>query len=85
MHCHPLLALNEDKIYALTAGSPAINQAYDKATLMLDNEEVKDDDPMMLLDIDGQQRDDTKDIGSDEFSKASKTFVKLSTSVYVSQ
>jgi hypothetical protein len=74
---NPLLQLNENKIYALTAQSPAINQADDKTSSMLDNEELKDDDFMILLDMEGQKREQKKDIGCDEFSKESKTNIPL--------
>ncbi len=61
----PLLALNADGYYGLRQGSPAIGAALGFPTI-LDIENL-DDDPLILLDIQGQPRPATaKDVGADQ-------------------
>ena len=66
----PLLVLNSDKYYGLSALSPAIDASSSSYPAMLDIANV-DDDPSLLLDISGQTRPATqtlKDVGCDEFT-----------------
>lgn len=71
----PLLEMNADGFYGLSATSPAINAASLEYPVILDIKNI-DDDPLVLMDINGQSRNKTneqKDIGCDEFTKGTVT------------
>ena len=66
----PVLALNTDGFYGLTASSPAIDAASANYPAILNITNV-DDDPALLLDISGQPRPalvTLKDVGCDEYT-----------------
>lgn len=70
-----LLVLNTNNYYSLSATSPALNNLNGTYTSIVDNLNV-DDDPNLLLDIDGQAKttDKTlKDTGADEFTTGTIT------------
>ncbi len=69
VNANPLLVTNADGFKGLTSNSPAVNAASASYPSILDVANV-DDDPSILLDINGQARPNTatsKDIGCDEF------------------
>ena len=66
----PLLIKNKNGFFGLSAKSPAINKSIATYPAILKNPEV-DNDPELLLDIEGQPRPadkSQKDIGCDEFT-----------------
>jgi len=68
----PLLALNSDKYYGLTASSPAIGGASASYPAIL-NIPTLSNDPTLLFDIKGQSRPATvtlKDVGCDQYGAA---------------
>ncbi len=66
LNSDPLLALNAEGYYGLTPGSPAIGAAVGGFPAILDIANL-DDDPSILLDIQGQPRPATgKDVGADQ-------------------
>ena len=62
--------IEHGNVYSLSSKSTAIDASIESNPSIFDNPEV-DDDPMLLLDIEGQKRSGKKDIGCDEFSKLS--------------
>ncbi len=72
---NPQLILNANSYYGLSATSPAIDNSSAAYPTLLDIPDI-DDDPSILLDIEGQLRPTSrniKDIGCDEFSNAMST------------
>lgn len=61
--------VEHNNTYHLSSKSPAIDAGLELNPAIFDNPEV-DDDSSLLLDIEGQQRSEKKDIGCDEFSKS---------------
>jgi len=71
----PKLALNLSGFYGLTASSPAIDKSNANYPAILANAN-ENNDPNLMLDIEGQERSANKtkkDIGCDEFSKGKIT------------
>jgi hypothetical protein len=71
----PLLVLNPDGYYGLSASSPAIDAASISYPAIPDIANI-DDDPSILLDISGQARPSSltlKDVGCDEYTSGSIT------------
>ena len=76
---NPLLSLNADGYYGITAGSPAINAATAGYPAIIDVANV-DDDPNLLFDIQGKPRPAAvtlKDIGCTEDTTATITYKPL--------
>ena len=76
---NPLLTLNANGYYGITAGSPAINAATAGYPAILDVANV-DDDPNLLFDIQGKPRPAAitmKDIGCAEDTAATVTYKPL--------
>lgn len=72
---NPLLILNTDNYYGLSATSPAINASSSSYPAILDIV-VLNDDPTLLNDISGQTRPTTstlKDVGCDEYTTGTVT------------
>lgn len=79
-NANPLLTLNADGYYGLSASSPAINASSASYPTILDITNI-DDDPSILLDINKQTRPSdkaSKDVGCDEYSTGASTNHPLS-------
>ena len=75
----PQLTLNSAGYYGISATSPAVNAASASYPAILDVANL-DDDPTLLLDINGQARPTTatlKDVGNDEYSTAAITICQI--------
>jgi hypothetical protein len=68
----PILELNADGYFGLTSNSPAINSSNSNYPPILNIDNI-DNDPTLLLDISGQTRVGTKDVGCDEYSTETTT------------